>query len=454
MKKKLTKTVVMAADYTGHNDSLCVVWDTEVRGFGLRIRPSGHKSFLLSYRTTEGQKKFYSLGNAATLTPMEARDKARRLLVSVRDGNDPQAEKVKKRESLTVADLCDKFIADYAKTHKKTWRDDEKRFKRHVKNSFLAKCKIADVKRSDVARLLHEIAKPQPKLTKKGKPIIDDQGEPIMIERGHESNRVQEILRRAFNLASREWGLLDERHPNPATGIQRSIERSRTRWVDPSGLPILIDAIMMQKDVYIRNLFLLYLMTGLRHSELLGLHWSDINFEEKKITLGMTKNGEEFVLPISTPIMEVFKALPRVNEYVFPGRYKKGHLVNFRDSWKEIKKTAKMNDLRIHDLRRSAGSLMASDGVSLVEIGELLNQSAARATEVYAKVYQERKRRTLEKHAARIVAVTLNQSPEEQETARLMAIADEIAASTLLPDAEKIAAHLRQAAKAILSTLI
>jgi hypothetical protein len=86
------------------------VWDSELKGFGARMKPSGTASFVVQYRTPQGRTRRYSFAKIGTLTPDEARAKARRLLAEAGDGGDPSAERHKARQALTVAQLCERYM--------------------------------------------------------------------------------------------------------------------------------------------------------------------------------------------------------------------------------------------------------------------------------------------------------------------------------------------------------
>lgn len=88
----------------------------------------------------------------------------------------------------------------------------------------------------------------------------------------------------------------------------------------------------------------LYLLTGLRRSELLGLRWKDVDLSRHKIRLEDTKAGRSHVVPLSAPAMEIVHDLPRqlLNAYVFPGR----PLVNISKPWRRIRERAGLEDVR------------------------------------------------------------------------------------------------------------
>ena len=111
-------------------------------------------------------------------------------------------------------------------------------------------------------------------------------------------------------------------------------------------------------------------------------------------------------MPLNQPAVEILKSLPVTegNPYVLPGRNGLGHLVNIDKPWRRIRKAAGLEDVRLHDLRRTVGSWLAQDGISLHLIGKVLNHADAKTTAVYAHFDDLDQRRALEEHGASIVS--------------------------------------------------
>jgi integrase len=86
------------------------VWDNELRGFGLRMKPSGSAAYIVQYRTAQGKTRRFAFNKAGTIAPDEARTKAKRFLADVAEGADPSVQRNEAREALTVAELCDRYL--------------------------------------------------------------------------------------------------------------------------------------------------------------------------------------------------------------------------------------------------------------------------------------------------------------------------------------------------------
>lgn len=376
----LTKRDIDRLEHDAAGPPRQVLWDADPAGFGVRVFPTGAKSFILSFRTRDNRKRLMTLGKYGVLTLHEARERAKKALVSARDGADPLEELQEARRGDTVKDLAVVYMERHARKHKKSWKEDQRRLDRYVLPAFGHR-KIADVKRADVARLHARIGDTAP----------------------YEANRVLALVAVVFNKAQ-EWGLLDEGAPNPAARVQTFRERSRDRWVTPAELPKLVEAIEAETNPYIQAAFRLYLLTGLRRNELLGLRWKDINFDRRELRLDDTKAGRSHVVPLSEPAVEVLRSLPRMigNAYVLPGHIGGKPLVNVSKPWQRIRQRAGLQDVRLHDLRRTVGSWLATSGASLSLIGKVLNHSNASTTQVYARLSEDATRAALEEHGARM----------------------------------------------------
>lgn len=105
---KLTKRIVEAVEpqSKGH-----VIWDDELPGFGLRVYPSGKRSYIVQYRS-RGRSRRYTIGLHGVWTPETARREAKALLGQVAHGGDPAEEREENRKALTIKQLCERYIAD------------------------------------------------------------------------------------------------------------------------------------------------------------------------------------------------------------------------------------------------------------------------------------------------------------------------------------------------------
>lgn len=382
-RAKLTKRTIDAACYEGHAGRRCVLWDSTLRGFGLRIYPSGKKVFVLSYRAA-GRKRFMTLGAYGPLALDEARRIAHKKLAEVIDGTDPLAEKQRAARGASVRTLCEDYIERHARPFKKSWEADDHRLKRHVILAWGTR-QVVSISRSDVAALHHDVGK----------------------NSGHyEANRLVALIGKVFECAI-VWGYIPDNAANPARKIDKFPERSRDRWVTPEELPKLAEAINAEEHVYIRAALWLYLFTGLRKGELLNVRRTDIDWQRRELRLADTKAGRAHYLPLSEAALAVLREVPEEegNPYLFPGRKHGRPLVELKGAWERIRAAAGVHDVRIHDLRRTVGSWLAQAGNSLHLIGRVLNHSNPSTTQVYARFQQDTVRQALEDHGKRLLRI-------------------------------------------------
>lgn len=377
---KLTKRQIDAASYTGTNNARCVLWDTEVPGFGCRMFPSGKKSFVLSYRAA-GRSRLLTIGTYGVMTVDKARTEARAELAKVEtEGADPVATREQERQGETVKDLCGAYMERHGNA-KKSGSEDLRRIKAYVLPAW-GSHKARAITRPDVASLHSKIGKAHP----------------------YEANRVLALLSKMFELA-RRWGFVPEGHPNPARDIDRFKEQKRDRWVTPEELPRLAQAINEEPNESARFALWLYLLTGARKTEILTARWEHIDWTRAELKLPDTKAGRVHYLPLSAPALALLREIPQVegNPFVLPGKLPGAHLVNVSKPWERVRTAAGVADVRLHDLRRTVGSWLAQAGNSLHLIGRVLNHTNQSTTAVYARFGEDSVRAALEQHGARIM---------------------------------------------------
>jgi integrase len=384
---KLTKRAIDSFKYEGTSGSRDVRWDEEVKGLGLRVYPSSKKSFVLSYRA-QGRKRLITLGAYGTLTLEKARDEAKLKLGDLIRGKDPLAVRQAAAQGTTMADLCRAYLERHA-IHKRSADEDERRI-----NSYILKrwnrAQVASIKRAEVSALHHKIGEKTP----------------------YEANRVLALIRVILNKAI-EWGFVDERWPNPASGISMHPEHSRERWITPDELPLLAQSIDQESNVYIRSALWLYLLTGARKRELLNARWDDVDFERRELRFGKTKSGRPHHIPLSGPAIAILQSVPKMegNDYIFPGARQGRPLVNISKAWLRVRERAEVKDARLHDLRRTVGSWLAQAGNDLHLIGKVLNHSQLSTSAVYARFSQDVVREALEGHGQRILEAAGRRGP-------------------------------------------
>jgi integrase len=361
-----------------------ILFDEALPGFGVRVYPSGRKSFVLWYRTSSGRKRLAVVGGYGEMTLQQARERAQRTLVGIRDGEDPVAGRREARVGLRLSAFAELYLERHARPHKKSWREDERRLQRYILPRW-GRRRADEMTRGDVVTLHTEIGKTAPV----------------------EANRVRALISVMYSCGT-EWGLLPEGYINPASRVRAFRERSRERWIQPDELPRLVASILEEENPFHRAAFLLYLLTGLRRSELLSLRWEHVDLGRSEVTLPETKAGRSHTVPLSTPAATLLRELPRMatNAHVFPAAFGEGHMSDLKKPWRRIRGRAGLGDVRLHDLRRTVGSLLAQDGASLQLIGKVLNHSDMKTTAIYARLTENAARDALEQHGSKIVFIT------------------------------------------------
>lgn len=379
----LTVRNVKTARYQGGQD---IRWDDQVPGLGLRVNPGGTKSYVLKYRTNGGRSRLHKLGRADVLTLAQARDRAKRAHIDILDGKDPQVERQHDRASITVEDFVDEYIKRHSKPNKRSWKEDQRRLKR-VKAK-LGKVALQDLTSADVSSLHSSIGKTAPV----------------------EANRIVQLLAAALNKAA-EWGRIPKETINPADAdsVKRYSERSRERFLTREELPRVLGALGDVENIYVRSVFMLILFAGLRKSEALRLEWSHVDLENGLIRIPETKNGGGRSIPLTDAAVRLLEELPREkgNPYTFAGHHRGKHVSRstVNRTWRTVREAAGVEDVTIHDLRRTCGSWLAMQGVGLPIIGAILGHSSPQATAIYARLQPDAGREALGRYTEMLSTV-------------------------------------------------
>lgn len=347
-------------------------YDIKLRGLGISITSTGAKSFIV-YRWVSGKPERVTLGRYPDLSIEQARRMASEVNATIAKGENPNDKRRADRAEITLETLFTEYLDRHAKVHKKAWKEDEAQFKRYLTS--WAKRKLSTIKKLDIQKLHQEIGR----------------------DKGHyAANRLLALLSTLFNKAN-EFGLCDK--TNPTLGIKKFHERSRDRFLQQDELPRFFEALAQEPSDLIRDYFLLSLLTGARRANVQAMSWDEINLERAEWYIPITKNKTSQTVPLTEEAVMILKRRKEtaVSKYVFPSTGHKGHLTEPKKGWQRILECAGIDNLRIHDLRRTLGSWQARTGASLAIIGKSLNHKSPQATNIYARLDIEPVRASVEK---------------------------------------------------------
>jgi integrase len=368
------------------------VWDTELRGFLVRVRASGRRWFAVEWMRDRRTRRL-SLGEFGALTVDQARDRAKKILGRVAHGEDPAAQRAEERAAPTVAELARRYLEEHAGPKKKrsSVEGDERLLRLYVLPA-LGRRRAAAVGLKDIADLHHSL---------RAKPV--------------QANRVLALVSKMLYLAE-TWGLR-ALHSNPCPRIGRYREGKRERFLSGAELRRLGEALAaVEKDrsedpgavLAVR----LLLLTGARRDEILGLRWQDVDLDTGTLNLPDSKTGKKSI-PLGPAAVELLAAAPRLegSAYVIPGRRRPDTpFVGIQRPWARIRARAGLGDVRLHDLRHSFASVGVAANLGLPVLGAILGHRHPATTARYAHLDDDPRRAA----AARIsnqIAADLNGQP-------------------------------------------
>lgn len=391
-KARITKRTVDAAPVPTTGETR--VWDTDLKGFFLRVYPTGRRVYALKYRLGPLQR-IYTLGvHGSPFTPEAARDAAEAALRRVAVGEDPATEKKAAREALTVSALIDRYLEDGPATkpgkRASTWENDGSNLKRHIR-PLLGRKVANSVSKAEAAKAIRDITT--------GKTAADEKSEKMrgraIVKGGAGVARRTLTTTAAMFAWGVEHGLVSA---NPFTSVKLSAAPVRERFLSREEAGRLLDALNeVEAENVVNPAFCdairLLLLTGARKTEILGLSWSEVDIERRVLLLPPERtkaggqNGERRII-LSPPALEILakrrpeKAKPA--DFVFPAIRGEGHIIGVRRAFAKACKRAGLDGVRIHDLRHSFASFAVADGASLFLVGKLLGHASARTAERYA----------------------------------------------------------------------
>jgi integrase len=372
-----------------------VLWDTEIPRFGLRVRRAGSRIYVVRLRV-DGRQRWYTIGpHGDPWTPDTARKEAERIIGQAANVQalrstgqapagllHPVESRQRQKAAPTLAVFAGRYVEDYARSHK------------------AASSLAADLGLLGMRPAKDGAAKaPPPKRT-----ILAELGQTRLdrltradVTRFHLSrkdtptraNRMLSLLSHMMAMAER-WGMRPD-STNPVRHVERFEETKRERFLSGEELGRLGAALAAaEKKGKLTPFGLaavrLLVFTGARASEILGLTWAAVDMGAGALRL--PRKGRLATLYLNPAAKTVLSKVRRLkgNPHVIAGGLKGKALTlsGLEQVWQELRKAAKLEDVRLHDLRHSFASVAMAGGASLAVIGALLGHTQAQTTARYA----------------------------------------------------------------------
>jgi integrase len=366
--------------------------DAKTPGLVLCVWDTGVKTFEL-YKRMGGRPTRLKIGRFPEVTVEQARKEVARMTGRLAQGSNPADDRRKARGETTVAELFALYLDGHAKPHKRSWKEDQAQYDRYLA-AWKAR-RLSQVRPADVTALHAKIGR----------------------ENGHyAANRMLALLSAMFTFAAR----LGYDGGNPAQGVKHFKEQSRDRFLRADEIQAFFAALEAEKDEedngqLWQDFFTVALLTGARRANVLSMKWADLELKRGLwgIPEAQSKNKEPMVCILPPSAVEILKRRAADNaakepekqsHFVFPSRAATGHVMDPTKPWERILSRAGIEDLRLHDLRRTLGSWQAAAGASLSIIGRSLGHKNVATTAIYARLDLDPVRASVNTAAAAIMA--------------------------------------------------
>ena len=357
------------------------VSDTEIVGLKCLSGKGGNKRFLLRY-TYMGKKGGIALGRFPDVDVPTARALAKKHKLQMLEGVDPKENRDSYKGIPTVSEFFWQTYMPLARKRKKSWKSDEQRFRDYCGS--VTKIRYDRLRVADVQRVQSDMSSP----TKSRAAYA-----------ASTCNRAIALLKTVGALAER---LLDI--PNVASRVDLLPENNaRTRFCSVEEVRAIIREARAYHQKHIGSYIAMLFLTGCRASEMRLRKWEDVDFGNRTLTIGMTKNGTPHVVYLTDMMLDILAETPRVagNSYIFAGTKPDRPVCAGWWAFSKIKERAGIHnpdEVVFHTARHSIASNLLSHadktGADIRSVQELLNHKSIQSTMRYAKLSIERKRAT------------------------------------------------------------
>jgi integrase len=393
---RLTKRTV---DQIAPGSTETTHWDDELRGFGVRVWPSGRKVYLVMNRVM-GRLRKITIGPHGPITAEKARVRAHEIISEAKAGRDPAKEQDQARKAPTMKGLGERFLKEHVEVRCKLSTQAE--YKRSVElfiNSKIGTRKVTDIERKDIAELHHSLS-----------------------HIPYQANRTLGVLSKMFNLAE-VWGLRPD-GSNPCLHVKKYVEQKRERFLSSEEFAALGKALReVEQDgsetQSAVDAIRLLMLTGCRLGEIMTLKWAHVDLKARALRLPDSKTGAKIV-HFGKTAADMLKSIEKLedNPYVIAGKKQGSRLTDLQHPWRRIRAKAGLDDVRIHDLRHSYASGALALGEGLPMIGKLLGHTQVQTTARYAHLANDPVKAAAGRVSDTIGAAMLGRKPRAKRSAR------------------------------------
>jgi len=408
----LTKKIV---DASQPSEKRYHVWDSDLAGFGLRIEPTGVKTFIAKYRANGGGRsatqRVVTIGRFGTLTADQARKQAKTILGGAAAGSDPAAELHAKRREMKIDALIDLYEAEGSVIQRgkrqgvpmkpRTKSYTMARLRHHVL-PLLGHRRASEINAGDIERFVADVTA--------GKTARDEKVAPrkrIIVRGGAGAARkVVRDLSAVFSFAIRSE--IVPRNPCETAAVRKTDNQNKRflTLLEVTRLGAALDA-LEEKGINPKavNIARLWALTGCRRDEIAGLTWPEVDIVEGVLQLASSKTGKS-IRPLGAAAIALLKSIDKQDgsDFVFPAERGSGHFQGTKTMWMKAIKNAELPGVTPHTLRHTMGSTAISTGEALALTGAILGHANPRSTAIYAHVQNDPSKRAANRVTKKIAA--------------------------------------------------
>jgi len=375
---RLTKRVL---DLAPTREQSYYLWCSDLPGFGVRIFPSGKRVYYCDYYA-DGTRRRMAIGQHGKITTEQARKLALATLGNVVKGGDPAAERTAARKAVTVAELCQRYLAAAERglimgkrqlpKKASTLATDRGRIARHIV-PLLGSKRVRDLTPADINKFIRSVAA----------------GETATVEKT-DKLRGKAIVEGGLGAATRTAGLLGGilsfavseglRDNNPASGVKRPAGRRRQRRLSRDEYAALGKALASGGVSWqVIGIVQLLALTGARVGEIVNLKWAEVDRKAHCLRLHDSKEGAS-IRPLGKPALELIAQFQRTSGFVFPAVRRGGAFGGLPRGWRRLMVKAGLSKVSPHVLRHSFASTADDLDCSLPTISALLGHATVSST--------------------------------------------------------------------------